>query len=193
MFISLDLMLLLDKTKSHVNLYLVITLVDARHLWKLSKSLLLSCLWQLGYVLLRCVLIFWSPPCWFLTLWLSLFAIPLLHNACSYNLIGATGNFTLGVCPVMVPWLAIYGAATEPRASLWPADTWLCYWVRAGIEVSSHDPLQNCTNVLFSRELFLGYLSISYRRSIYQTKSSRASFWSHKKDNLWRTGHRHKH
>ena len=30
MFISLDLMLLLDKTKSHVNLYLVITLVDTR-------------------------------------------------------------------------------------------------------------------------------------------------------------------
>ena len=74
MFISLDLMLLLDKTKSHVNLYLVITLVDTRRLWKLSKSLLLSCLRQLGYVLLCCVLIFWSPPCWFLTLWLSWFA-----------------------------------------------------------------------------------------------------------------------
>ena len=84
---------------------------------EISKSLLLSCLRQLGYVLLRCVLIFWSPPCWFLTLWLSLFAIPLLHNACSYNLIGATGNFTLVVCPVMVPRLAIYGAATKPRAS----------------------------------------------------------------------------
>jgi len=186
-------MLLLDKTKSHVNLYLVITLVDARRLWKLGKSLLLSCLQQLGYVLLRCVLIFWSPPYWFLTLWLSLFSIPLLHNACSHNLIGATGNFTSVVCPVMVPRLAIYGAATEPRASLWAADAWLCCWVRAGIEVSSHDPLPNCTDVLFSRELFLGYLSISYRRSIYLTKSSRASFWSHKKDNLWRTGHRHKH
>ena len=58
MFISLDLMLLLGKTKSHVNLYLVITMVDTMHLWKLSKSLLLSCLQQLGYVLLRCVLIF---------------------------------------------------------------------------------------------------------------------------------------
>ena len=57
-----------------------------------------------------------------------------------------------------------YSAATEPRASLWPAGTWLCYWVRAGIEVSSHDPLQNCTNVLFSRELFLDYLSISTLR-----------------------------
>ena len=37
-FISLDLMLLLDKTKSHVNLYLVITLVDTRHIWKLGKK-----------------------------------------------------------------------------------------------------------------------------------------------------------
>ena len=63
---------------------------------EISKSLLLSCLRQLGYVLWRCVLIFWSPPCWFLTLWLSLFAIHLLHNACSYNLIGATINFTIG-------------------------------------------------------------------------------------------------
>ena len=63
MFISLDLMLLLDKTKSQVNHYLVITLVDTRHIWKLSKSPLLSCLWQLSYVLLRCVLIFGSPPC----------------------------------------------------------------------------------------------------------------------------------
>jgi hypothetical protein len=174
-------MLLLDKTKSHVNLYLVITLVDTRRLWKLSKSLLLSCLQQFDYVLLRCVLIFWSPPCWFLTLWLSLFAIPLLHNACSYNLIGATRSFTLVVCSVMVPRLAIYGAAMEPRASLWAADAWLCCWVRAGIKVSSHDPLPNCTDVLFSCELFLGYLSISYRRYIYQTESSRASFWSHKR------------
>ena len=50
MFISLDLMLLLGKTKSHINLYLVITMVDTMRLWKLSKSLLLSCLRQLGYV-----------------------------------------------------------------------------------------------------------------------------------------------
>ena len=62
MFISLDLMLLLGKTKSYVNLYLVITLVNTRRIWKLGKSPLLSCLRQLGYVLLRCVLIFESPP-----------------------------------------------------------------------------------------------------------------------------------
>ena len=53
------------------------------------------------------------------------------------------------------------GVVAEPRASLWSADTWLCCWVCAGIEVPSHDPLQNYINVLFSCELFLGYLSIS--------------------------------
>ena len=62
-FISPDLMLLLGKTKSHANHYLVITLVDTRRIWKLGKSPLLSCLWQLGYVLLHCVLIFGSPAC----------------------------------------------------------------------------------------------------------------------------------
>ena len=54
MFISLDLLLLLDRTKSHVNLYLVITLVDTRRIWKLSKSLMLNCLRQLGYVFSLC-------------------------------------------------------------------------------------------------------------------------------------------
>ena len=96
---------------------LVITLVDTSHTWNLSTRSLLSCLWQLSYVLLYCVLILGSPPCWLQTLWLSLFAIPLLHNACSYNLIGATRSFTLVVCSVMVPRLAIYGAVTKPRAS----------------------------------------------------------------------------
>ena len=61
--ISLDLMLLLGKTKSQVNHYLVITWVDTRRIWKFCKSPLLSCLWQLSYVLLRCVLIFGSPAC----------------------------------------------------------------------------------------------------------------------------------
>ena len=44
------------------------------------------------------------------------------------------------------------------------AHTRLCCSARAGIGVSSHDPLQNCTDVLFSCELFLGYLSISYQK-----------------------------
>ena len=38
MFINLDRMMLLDKTKSQVNLYLVLTLVDTRRIWKLGKK-----------------------------------------------------------------------------------------------------------------------------------------------------------
>ena len=38
MFISLDRMMLPDKTKSQVNLYLVLTLVDTRRIWKLGKK-----------------------------------------------------------------------------------------------------------------------------------------------------------
>ena len=160
MSIGLDLMLLLDKTKSHVNLYLVITLVDTRCIWKLGKSPLLSCLRQLSYVLLRCVLIFRSPPHWLLTLWLPLLAIPPLHSACSYDPICATWNFTLGVWSVMVLWVAttVLWWNREPPMG---AHTRLCCSAHAGIEVSSYDPLQNYTDVLVSRELFLDYLSIS--------------------------------
>ena len=98
------------------NLYLVITLVDPRRKWKFSKSPLLSCLRQLGYVLLRCVLIFRSPPCWLLTLWLPLFAIPPLHSACSYDPICATWKITLGVWSVMV----LLVATTVPWRNLGP-------------------------------------------------------------------------
>ena len=76
MFISPDLMLLLGKTKSHVNLYLVITLVDTRCLWKFKQeshaqssslvNLCFSCAMSLP----------WTTPCWLLTLWLPLLAIP---------------------------------------------------------------------------------------------------------------------
>jgi hypothetical protein len=44
--------------------HLLITLVDARHVWNLSKSPLLSCLQQLSYVILCCVSIFGLPR-WF--------------------------------------------------------------------------------------------------------------------------------
>ena len=40
------------------------------------------------------------------------------------------------------------------------AHTRLCSSTRTGIEVPSHDPLQNFTDVLFSCKLFLGYLSL---------------------------------
>jgi len=47
------------------------------------------------------------------------------------------------------------------------AHTRLCCSTRAGIEVPSHDPLQNCTNVLFSHKHFLGYLSLSLSEDLY--------------------------
>ena len=162
MFISLDLMLLLGKTKSHVNPYLVITLVDTRRIWKFCKSPLLSCLRQLGYVLLRCILIFRSPPCWLLTLWLPLFAIPPSHGACSLQPNLCHMKIQVGCMFSNGVMSSNYGATIEPRASLWSAGTWLCCWVHAGIEVVSYDPLQNYTDVLFSHEFFLGYLSLSY-------------------------------
>ena len=52
----------------------------------------------------------------------------------------------------------------ETEGILWTAATRLCCSARAGIEVSSHDPLQNCTDVLFSHELLLGYLSLSCQK-----------------------------
>jgi hypothetical protein len=60
--ISLDLMLLSNMTGTF---HLVITLVDARRAWNLSKSPLLSCLRQFSYGPLHYVLILGSPPCWF--------------------------------------------------------------------------------------------------------------------------------
>ena len=111
-------MLLFGKTKSHVNLYLVITLVDTRCIWNLSKSLLLSCLRQLGYALSRCVL----------NLWISCLLTPNLvttfvcYPSFSWclllcNPICTTWEFLWVVGSVMVPRLAIYGATTKPRAS----------------------------------------------------------------------------
>ena len=97
MFISLDLMLLLDKTKSHVNLYLVIALVDTRHIWKLGKKSPA----QLSLAIKLCSL----ALCFDLqiasllipNLVTILVCIPLLHNACSYDPIYAP-KISLWVC-----------------------------------------------------------------------------------------------
>ena len=66
--------------------------------------------------------------------------------------------FTL-LYSVTVPWLVCYGAMTKPRASLWPAGTWLCWSACAGIVVTSHKPLEKYIIMLFSHELF-PYLSL---------------------------------
>ena len=157
-------MLLPHKTKSHVNLYLVITLVNTRRIWKLGKSSLLSCLRQLklcSFALcfdLRITSLL-NPN--LVTTFVCYPSFSLCLLLC--NQICAMWEFWWVVCSVMVPQLAIYGAAMKPRAPM-GAHTRLYYSTRAGIEVSSHDPLQNCTDVLFSRELFLGYISVSCQK-----------------------------
>ena len=173
------------------NLYLVITLVDPRRKWKLSKSLLLSSLWRLGYVLLCWVLIFWSPPCWVLTLWLPLFAIPPLHSACFYDPICATWKFTLGVWSVMVLWVA----TTVPRWNLGPPCGRPAHGCAAGCALVSRILIMIHYGTRPMCHLIMSFSSIIspdpirrspclIRRSLYRTKSSKASFWSCKKDNL---------
>ena len=160
---------------------------------KLCKSPLLSCLWQLSYVLLRRVLIFGLPPRWLLTLWLPLLAIPPLHIVCSYNLICATWNFTLGVRSVMVLWVA----TTVPRRNLGPPCGRLAHGCAAGCALVSrllvmiHYGTTPMSYLLMSFSLVIfPYL---VRRFVCQTRCNRTSFWSCPKDNLWRTGHWHKH
>ena len=75
------------------------------------------------------------------------------------NQICATREFLWVVCSVMVTRLVIYGATMKPRAPV-GAHTRLCCLARAGIEVSSHDPLWNYTDDLSSHELFVCYLSL---------------------------------
>ena len=161
---SLDLMLLLSKTKSHVCHYMVITLVDTRRIWKFCKNPLLSCLRQLGYALLRCVLIFGSPTCWLLTLWLPLLLSLLLivlalmqPNLCYVRML--VGCMFSNGDMISELW-----CRDETEGILWTAATRLCYSARAGIKVSSHDPLQDCIDVLFSCELLLDYLSLSCQK-----------------------------
>jgi hypothetical protein len=93
-----------------------------------------------------------------------LFAIPPLYCAYSifpklcrmgFLIVDVSSNF------VMIGTLRCHD---EIEGILWTTATRLCCSARAGIMVSSHDPLQNNTNVLFSRELFLDCLSISYRK-----------------------------
>jgi hypothetical protein len=65
MFISLDLMLLSNMTKSYGNLSSGHHFGERKACVELRKNLTLSRLWQLSYVLLCYVLIFRSLPYWF--------------------------------------------------------------------------------------------------------------------------------
>ena len=97
-FISLDLMLLLGKTKNPIFTFKACVKIKQESHAQLPSlaNLRFSCAMSLP----------WTTLCWFLTLWLPLLTIPPLHSACSYNPIRATWNFTLVVWSVMVLWVA---------------------------------------------------------------------------------------
>jgi hypothetical protein len=63
-------------------------------------------------------------------------------------------RFIIGASFVMVSWLRTYGTAAKLRASCECAHRILLLGA-AGIEVSSHDPLWNYTDVLSSIDLSL--------------------------------------
>jgi hypothetical protein len=118
-----------------------LTFINARREWNQVK---ISCLVTFGNWAMFSYAMFWSAnsfpvdskPCDYLCL-LSLLVWHLFLQP-----IGATWNFTFVVCLVMVLWVAADGAATKPRASYGCRHMAGCL-ARAGITVSSHDPLSN--------------------------------------------------
>jgi hypothetical protein len=58
----------------------------------------------------------WIASLLILNLMTTFACYPSLYGPCSYNLIGATWNFTFVVRLVMVLWVATNGAATKPGA-----------------------------------------------------------------------------
>ena len=135
--------------------YPVISLVRTRRAWKFKQESHA----QLSLLVNWCSLVpcpYLGPPLLALNL-VTTFACYPSFAWCLLlcNQICATWEFLWVVCSIIVPRLAIYGAMTKPRAPM-GAHTRLCCSAHASIEVSSHDPLPNCTDVLFSRELFLG-------------------------------------
>ena len=122
----------------------------------------------------------WTTPSWLQTLWLYLLA----HSACSYNPICATWNFTLVVWSVMVLWVATNGATMKLRASYGRPTQGCAAWhalVSRFLVMIHYRTTPMCYFHVSSSLVISPYL---IGRSLYQTKSSRVSFWSYKKDNL---------
>jgi hypothetical protein len=140
--------------------YLVVSLVNTRCAWNYAK---IACPVAFGNGAMFSCEVFWSAnsfpvdskPCDYLCL-LSLLVWRLFLQP-----IGATWNFAFVVHLVMVLWVA--GASTKPRASCGCRHMAGCL-ARAGITISSHDPLSNDNRCFIFSCSFLGYLSISYRK-----------------------------
>ena len=100
------------------------------------------------------------------------------------NQICATWKFTLGVWSVIVLWVA----TTVPQRNLGPPCGRSAHGCAAGCAlVSRFLVMIHCRTMPMCYFHVSSSLAISpylIRRSLYQTKSSRASFWSCKEDNL---------
>jgi hypothetical protein len=127
MFISLDLMLLLNMIKSPVNLLSGTPLGGHKSLVEVKQESLA----QLSLAIARCSLVLYFDLRIIFVLLLNLAATFTCYPSLVWCLFGppicVIWNSSSGVCSVMVLRLVFCGATMKPRAPLWPAGTWLCY------------------------------------------------------------------
>ena len=154
---------------------------------------MISCLRQVRYVLLCCVLdlqvtSMLTPNLVTTFALLSLLCTMLVHttNFC------ATWNFSLSVWSIMVSWVVANGAATKPRASC-GRPTQGCAARHALVSrflVMIHYGIipMKCFLVTFPLIISPYHIEIS----LCPTRCHRPFFWSQLEVNLWRTSHWHK-
>jgi hypothetical protein len=90
-------------------------------------------------------------------------------------------RFIFGASSVMVSWLRTYGAAAKLRA-LMNVHARLCCLVHAGIDVSSHDPLWNYTDVWSSVNISLEIISmlfVNWPSNIYHLRWIKRAYHFH--------------
>ena len=107
------------------------------------------------------------------------------------NQICATWKFLWVVCSVMVPRLAIYGAATKPRASygLQPQGCAARHALVSRFLVMIHCKTTPMCYFHVSSSLIISPYLV--KRSVRWIKCNWTPFWSRPMVNLWRTGHWH--
>jgi hypothetical protein len=124
MFISLDLMLLPNMNESPINL------LSGTHLGgrKSCIEFKQESLAQLSLAVAQCSLVLYFDLWIIFVLLLNLVTTFTCYPSLVWCLFGppicVIWNSSSGVCSVMVLRLVFCGAATKPRASLWPAGTW---------------------------------------------------------------------
>ena len=163
--------------------------MDTRRIWKFSKSLLLSCLRQLGYVLLRCVLIFRLLPCWLLTLWLPLLLSLLL-------IVLALMQPNLCYVRMLVGCMFSNG---DTISDLWCRDeTESLLWVHTQGCAARHALVSRFLVMIHCRTAPICYSHLSsslvispyhVKRYICRTRCNRTPLWSRPTVNPWRAGH----